>query len=264
MQLQSVPLLSILGMIFSLLISIGLPFALCILVRRKMKAKVSSFFIGCLTFVIFALILEQLLHGLVFTLSGTYLTERIWLYALYGGLAAAAFEETGRFLSMKLFMKKNITRENAVMYGIGHGGIEAILIVGLSSLSNLLTTVMINTGGLEKSLSILDSTLRETTIQRLSVLWTTPGHMFFLAGIERIIAIALHICLSVLVYKTVSGGKKCFFMLAFALHFLVDFVTVVAASYISLIWVEAVLFVMIALIAFFTLQVYKRDTISII
>lgn len=258
MTIQTVSISSILGMFFTLLISIGLPVALCILVCRKMKAKVSSFFMGCITFVVFALILEQFLHALVFNLAGSVLTNNIWLYALYGGLAAAAFEETGRFIAMKCFMKKQLTRENAVMYGVGHGGIEAILIVGMLYINNLLIAVMINTGGLEASLSMLDPSLLESTLQSMSGIWTTPSYLFFTAGIERILAICLQICLSVLIFKAVSG-KKCFFPIAFGIHFLVDFVAVVSSSYLSVIWVEIITLLIVSATAYFTLRVYHKD-----
>lgn len=104
--IPSVPIASIVGMVISLLVSVGLPIALCIIVCRKTKAQISSFFIGASTFVLFAMILEQILHTVVNKVAGTVLAGNIWLYALYAGLAAGIFEETGRYLAMKLCMKK--------------------------------------------------------------------------------------------------------------------------------------------------------------
>ena len=51
------------------------------------------------------------------------LTGNIWFYALYGGIAAGVFEETGRFTAMKFWMKKSLSKESSFMYGVGHGGI---------------------------------------------------------------------------------------------------------------------------------------------
>lgn len=55
------------------------------------ESRISSFFIGAATFIVFALILEQILHIVVIKATGTALTGNIWLYALYGGLAAGIF-----------------------------------------------------------------------------------------------------------------------------------------------------------------------------
>ncbi|MDE6674072.1 MAG: hypothetical protein K2K19_04555, partial [Acetatifactor sp.] len=58
--IPNVPMANIIGIIVSFIISVGLPIALCIIVRRKTKARISSFFIGAATFFVFALILEQI------------------------------------------------------------------------------------------------------------------------------------------------------------------------------------------------------------
>jgi len=39
---------------------------------------------------------------------------------------AGVFEECGRHIVLKYLLKKDRTRENAVLYGIGHGGIEGM------------------------------------------------------------------------------------------------------------------------------------------
>lgn len=221
---------SMAGMVISLLLSVGLPIFLCIFIYKKTKAWVPAFFIGCGIFIGFAMILEQICHAIVLMLTGSVLQDNIWLYGLYGGLAAALFEETGRWIAMKFCLKKHLTRESALMYGAGHGGIEAFLILGMSSMSNLITAAMINGGLMEKTMSALEPAQQELSYHQLSVLWTTPAYQFYLAPVERISAIALQIALSILVYSAVKTGRKLHLAAAFGLHFAVDFLTVVCAS----------------------------------
>ena len=214
---------SMVGMVISLLLSVGLPIFLCIFIYKKTKAWVPAFFIGCGIFVGFAMILEQICHAIVLTVTGSVIRDNIWLYAIYGGLAAALFEECGRWIAMTFCLKKHLTRENALMYGAGHGGIEAFLILGMSSMSNLLTAAMINGGLMEKTMTALEPAQQEVTYHQLSVLWTTPAYQFYLAPVERISAIALQIALSILVYSAVKTGRKLQLAAAFGLHFAVDF-----------------------------------------
>ena len=214
---------SMVGMVISLLLSVGLPIFLCIFIYKKTKAWVPAFFIGCGIFVGFAMILEQICHAIVLTVTGSAIRDNIWLYAIYGGLAAALFEECGRWIAMTFCLKKHLTRENALMYGAGHGGIEAFLILGMSSMSNLLTAAMINGGLMEKTMTALEPAQQEVTYHQLSVLWTTPAYQFYLAPVERISAIALQIALSILVYSAVKTGRKLHLAAAFGLHFAVDF-----------------------------------------
>lgn len=98
---------SMAGMVISLLLSVGLPIFLGIFIYKKTKPWVPAFFIGCGIFVGFAMILEQICHAIVLTVTGSVIRDNIWLYAIYGGLAAALFEECGRWIAMK-FCLKNI------------------------------------------------------------------------------------------------------------------------------------------------------------
>ena len=186
---------------------------------------------------------------------GEALTGNILIKAIYGGLAAGIFEEVGRFVSMKLFMKRFLNKENAFMYGVGHGGIEAMIIVGLTTVSNLVNSYMINTGLMEKSLELFDSDIKQQTIDQLSLLWTTSPVDFYMAGIERVVAITLHLSLSYIVYRAVKDGKIQLLFLSIALHAFADFVTVLVAGYAPVIVVEIVLIVIVSIIAVF---VYKK------
>lgn len=260
MEWGTISAASIIGMIFTLIISAGLPITLGIIVYKKTHAKISSCFIGCGIFVVFALILEKILHAIVFAVTGNALQNNIFLYGLYGGLAAALFEETGRLVAMKFFMKKDLDRENALMYGVGHGGAEAILIVGLTYINNLIISFMINTGGIQLTMSQLDSAMQETAYRQLQALWQTPAYHFYMAGVERLSAIVLQICLSVLVYKCVKTGQKKFYAGALMLHFVVDFVTVVTAGLGMPIWaVEIEIVVIVAIIAWGVARIYSRE-----
>ena len=247
------------GIIFSLCISIALPVVLLIVVHKKTKARMAMAVIGAATFFLFAMVLEQILHAVVLGVGGERITGNIWIYGLYGGLAAGLFEEVGRFVAMRFAMKKQLNLPNALMYGVGHGGIEAILIVGLASVSNLVTSIMINAGTLEASLGALDQATKEATLTQLSALWTTPSYQFFLSGIERIVAVTLHIALSVLVFQAVKLGKKFYWFLAFAIHVGVDFATVIAANYLNLVLVEVMLAVLVAGVVVLTVSLCRRN-----
>lgn len=247
------------GIIFSLCISIALPVVLLIVVHKKTKARMAMAGIGAATFFLFAMVLEQILHAIVLGVGGERITGNIWIYGLYGGLAAGLFEEVGRFVAMRFAMKKQLNLPNALMYGVGHGGIEAILIVGLASVSNLVTSIMINAGTLEASLGALDQATKEATLTQLSALWTTPSYQFFLSGIERIVAVTLHIALSVLVFQAVKLGKKRYWFLAFAIHVGVDFATVIAANYLNLVLVEVMLAVLVAGVVVLTISLCRKN-----
>ena len=81
------------------LLGIAVPVCLALFLVRRYHAKLSTILIGAGTFILFALVLEAIMHQIV--LKGAYgsaITGNPLWYALYGGLAAGVFEESGRFL----------------------------------------------------------------------------------------------------------------------------------------------------------------------
>lgn len=260
--MSTVPVLSMVGMVCSLILSLGVPVALLVLLKKRTGAHLSSAAYGAATFIVFALLLESLLHRAVIGALGERLTGNIWLYALYGGLAAGLFEEGGRYLTMKLFMKRQLDRDNALMFGVGHGGTEALLVVGLTYVGNLVTSMMINSGTIEVSLRALDESARAAAETQLAALWTTPSWTFFLGGVERILAIALHIALSYLVYRAVKSGRLSLWLLAVAIHAGIDAAAVLLAQWLTPLWIELVLVALVGLVWLWLWPQLRADTAS--
>ena len=106
--------------------------------HRKKDGRWIPFLTGALCFPLFAMGLERILHLLVLgSPLGAAVTGNPWLYALYGGLAAGIFEETGRLAAFRFVLRKRREPVTALSYGLGHGGIEAFLLVGLTMIANL-------------------------------------------------------------------------------------------------------------------------------
>lgn len=226
--------LSIFIMFLNMILAIAIPVVLLVVIKKKFGASIISFVVGCVTFLVFALMLEQLLHALVIMVlpTGKIIQGNIWLYATYGALAAGVFEETGRLFAMKYMLKsKHEDSSNALMYGAGHGGFEVFYILGVSMLNNWLYSVMINAGQTGLILDQLGDAERVQMEAIFDQLTNTAPYVFLMAPVERISAVILHIALSVLVWTAVTKGKKWMYPLAIAFHFVVDFVVVVVNNF---------------------------------
>lgn len=160
---------------------------------------------------------------------------------------------------MKLGMKKTLSRENALMYGVGHGGIEAVVIVGLSYISNIAASFMINSGSLTAALSALDAAAAEAAVQQVSALWTTEPYLFLMSGVERLSAIALHLGMSYLVYRAVKYGEKRFFFISFGVHFAVDAAAVLMSATAPTIVLELVMLAAAAALIYAVCRLYRRE-----
>ena len=159
---------------------------------------------------------------------------------------------------MRRFVKP-LDFDNAFMYGVGHGGIEAMILIGLAMLSNIVSSVMINSGAMAASLAALDADTAAKTAASLSALWQTPSAYFFLSGLERVIAITLHISLSLLVFRAVKYGEKKYLLLAYFFHFLVDAASVLINAYLPLWTVELVTAALTAGTAYLAKRACKNE-----
>ena len=257
-----VPALSMALMALAALFCFAMPVLLLIYYKRK-GADILPFFVGCAVFVIFALILESLMHQLVLKALpvGQTILGNTHLYALYGGLAAGVFEETGRFLAFKTVLKKKLGNDrNALMYGAGHGGIEAILIVGLTYIGNIVISVLINAGQADMLTATATGEAAEQLKAVFDSLIATSPWTYLLAIVERAVAITTHICLSVLVFFAAKKpGKGWLFPLAILLHAALDGILVILAAHLPLWGVEGCLVVMAVLLVLLACSVWRRN-----
>ena len=229
---DQVPVLSMVFMTVTAVFAFAIPVFLLIWYRKKKQASVVPFFIGCAVMLIFALTLESLVHTVVFlTPGGRKIQSNIWLYALYGGLMAGLFEESGRWIAFRTVLKRWSGNDaNALMYGAGHGGFEAAALVGTSMISNLVLSLMINTGAMNLITDQLGGDVLTQINAAVKILVTTSPYLFLASLAERVSAIILHIALSVLVWFSVKKKKFSLLLTAFTIHFAVDFVTAALAG----------------------------------
>lgn len=203
------------------LLGIGIPLAAAVIFKLKRKDTwFPSVLIGAATFFVFAMILEQLLHSVMIPI----VTGNTAAYCIYGILAAGIFEETGRFVAYKTLMKKHLSTENAIYMGIGHGGFEALLLLGLNMFSYfIIALVSTVTGSTDLFTSQVPPEMAETFKSQLEAISQVGISNVLLSMFERLIAMTLHICMSVWVYEAVARkGKLWLYPAAIAAHALFD------------------------------------------
>jgi len=254
---MTVPSLSIAFMGFSALLSIGVPVALLIFFHKRYGAKVVPALTGAAAFIVFAMVLEQLMHYLVLKPApdGTIaLRSQPMLYMLYGCFAAGIFEETARFASFHLLKKRYDGIKTALSYGVGHGGIEAILVGGIAMVSSFVVALMMNSGALVSSQNL-------ALAAQIQALATTPSYLFLISGVERMLALTIQISLSVVVFYSVYGERKFWlYPLAILLHAFVDAPAALmqAGALRSVFAVEGMIAVFAVALAFFAAYVHRR------
>ncbi len=251
------------AVVLCLLGGIALPILLFWYLNRKKHASPKTFFAGWLAFLIAVTILERLFHMLVLSSSvGTIISGNLFLYALYGGLAAGLFEELARYFCFSRFLKKETDHDwNALMYGAGHGGSELFNIFVAAMINNLIYIFTIKNGGAEELLQGLSGDLLTQTEAVLAALSSTPAYMYILSFIERLSALAVQLSLSVLVFYAVKNPQenRRLLLIAVELHALIDFMSVILGALIPTVWTEAAIVLMAAGVVWFARMVWNRN-----
>jgi uncharacterized membrane protein YhfC len=256
---MQVSVFSMFFMAISAIISIGLPIILFIISYKKYGAKFLPLIIGIFGFVLFALVLERSIHLIV--LSKFALMEKPFLYVIYGIFMAGVFEETARFVSFKILKKKYNGIGTGFAYGIGHGGIESIILVGLTMVNTIILSIMLNMGNIETITGKLQGeTLNQVNMQITSLLTTAP-YSFLIGGAERFFAIGVQLSLSVIVYYSVYGKNKLWlYPFAILLHAAVDIPAVLMQIGIikSILFVELCVFISAAVLILMARNIHKK------
>lgn len=204
-----------------MLLCVGVPVAALIFLQIKYKRCMAPFFSGVAAFIISQLVLRSRLLNEILPQSSWYLKLVAGQgagYWVFMGLTAGIFEETARWVCFHL-LKNHRKTKDAIAFGFGHGGIEALVITGVRYLNLFICSMVIYTGGSLEALGVSTQAAEQATAQisAMSVMNVLAG------GVERIAAMGIHIGCSLLVFAGVKGKKSLrYLLLAVLLHGAVD------------------------------------------
>ena len=151
----------------------------------------------------------------------------ILLYYLFAGFTAGLFEESARFIGLKIFRKGHTSWMDGMAFGLGHGGCEAAWLFFTQVLP------LVSRG--------------------------QAGSGVIIGAWERLFTIMVHIGLSFIVLHAVKTSKKRYLLLAIACHTLIDFLMVIGN-----IWIVEGLITIEGLIAIlFVIRYKKKELINL-
>lgn len=216
--------LSIICMIVTLLLSLVLPIAVFVVygLRHKKKEVWIAGVLGACGFVLLQFVIRLPILSMISIIPGfmTWVEENYLWYCLALAFTAGLFEVAGRYgvakiVSSQKGLNAELTYGTGFMAGIGHGGIEAVVLVGATYVNNLIFTVLINTGvwpTILNKLQVLMQTLGDNSTYEAyasieDTLINTPWYLYLASGYERLLTMVAHIAMTMVVFYFVSRKK---------------------------------------------------------
>ena len=223
----------------SALLMIGLPIALGWIWARRWGARWGVFFAGGVTFIASqvahipfnTIVLNPLLTQFGWDPVGD-IVARYWVAIIFG-LSAGVFEEVARYIVYRWWMKDVRTWREGVFFGLGHGGVEAIILGALAGLA-LYAALAFQSTDFE---TLAPDQLQAVTLQ-FEAYWASPWYDVLLAVVERIFTLMVHVSLALLVLQAFTRRNAWWLLLAVVWHALVDAVAVFGLYTWGVYWTE--------------------------
>lgn len=226
-----------------------LPVAGVLWARRRLGVDWKVIGVGALAFALSQLLtraplMQVVQYFLRDTLKASALAMHVWIAV--SSITAGLFEETARLIAFKFPLKDFRRWKDAVGFGLGHGGLEsALLIAGLATLG-LINVIALSQMDLSTSPLKPEQLeqVRAAKEQIAALRWWEP----LLGAYERLMALILHVALSVLVLQRFVRGQRRWYWLAVGFHALANETAVLVARGIGAVAAEGAM-TLVALLA---------------
>lgn len=252
--------LLIITITLSLLITIALPIAAGFWLNKKFRIPWRVISYGALGYFIAQALITLAFSGFntlvqneTIVLSDTrFNTTQILLSVFLGALLGVLV----RWLGMKYLNEDLDNLEAAYGIGVGYGGAESIMLVGLPLLTTFIT--MLGNINIDPQTSNLDPAV----IQQIEELWQVPATIPLVGSLERIASFVMHITVTILILQVFKRENKLWLLAAFGLELAVNGI-IVGLAEIGLDYGWVVLIAMLLMVGnlylLFRLQAFEFD-----
>ena len=201
------------------LLMIGIPIGLGIYLTRRFQLNWRLWWIGGATFILsqvghlpFNSLLNNLfLKGILPIPPEAY---RLVVFSIIGGLSAGLWEEFARYFVYRWWIRDARRWKQGVLFGAGHGSMEAIILGVLVFYTYLQMAALKNA-----DLATVISPDQLDAVQKgLQQYWSVSWPLSLLGAVERAFSIPFHIACAVLVLQVFTRKQTRWLWIAIAWH----------------------------------------------
>jgi len=215
--------LTVFAFVISLVVQVAFPLGIALMYRRKTLAPWRLFLYGALVYAVFQIFTWLPISVYLDATIGTRLDSEVqaFVWLLAEAFATALIEELGRLWAFKVLFQRSadpLTWRNGVMYGLGHGATETMLLIAGLTFISFSAYLALNLLGSDAIIASwgADATpaLREALESIVATDWEQP----LIVAFERVVAVAHQVAWSLLVMQSLVSRQKRWFGFALLYH----------------------------------------------
>ena len=205
-----------------------LPLMLLFIFKKRFRGHIKPFFIGMLAYGAFSFCIVNIVNGLLlqFVDSSSFSTPLIFIYSLCIQIVSVLIGQAGKYYTLRVLKndpkaKQYALRGDALEYGVGFGGLELLMTVGIAMASYFSYAAILNGGQAQELLDSMSGVDREN-VQAIfdMLLATTPGD-YVHTLLQGLAMFLFQIGSSLLVFRAIFGSgsnDKAYFRLSIIFH----------------------------------------------
>ena len=217
------------SMAVQLVVMLLLPLLLAWRVRRRLDGSWALIGAGALAFIGSQVVHIPMLFAISLIVQALGPVPDAWRLPLdcaVGGLAAGLCEEWARWVVIAKWRKEARDAPSAVLLGLGHGGVEAMIFGALAGMTILNMFVL---RGSDPAAFGVPPDQVEAVRTQVSEFWGSPWYYPLLAAVERLMAMTLHVANNLLVMLAVVRGQHRWVWIAVLWHAIGNALTLAVA-----------------------------------
>lgn len=233
---------SVAFMYVSVFLAVALPLILMIYFWVKTRYDLIAVAFGGLAYYFSQVIIKM---GILSSIARSdwfmAMTKYPVLIGIFLAILAGILAEFIRILIFIFLIKKEERNwKNGLALGLGFGGTESIMVVGMAFISFIGYSIAINSGFFDTQIGI-----RFTAEEALGIKadLLKPSYIYLLAGLERAAYLVIQMALSILIVAGVAEGKPIYFGYAILAHVAINVPLILLGQLhriVAIIWLFAV------------------------
>jgi uncharacterized membrane protein YhfC len=232
---------------------LAMPLGLGVLLARRLGQRWGLFGAGVVSFFVSQVLHlpfnARILNPVLSSVDPTS-TAGLALLAVLLGLSAGAFEELSRYAVLRFWRREARSWRQALMFGAGHGGLEAFAI-GIIVVLGFFQALAYRGADLT---TLVPPERLDVVSAQFEVYWALPWPQALLGALERMFALSIHLSLAVLVMRAFTKRNHIWLAAAIGWHTLVDAVAVAGVQTLGAVRTE----LLIGLMALISLAIMFR------